>query len=163
MDGVVGKPTERCERSRWGPKALKRTVIGLEVEGRSLTSDQQSCGWFLDSGMGKEMTGKEVTTKQRAVSAISPTTPAQLTHRALCSTRIFLNLVTFQDKGRKFFGSIWNYLTNNAVSHQKTLVFICTALRTSNPICLMSVCVFLQGGWYCIVSGYGPKEHNVAH
>jgi len=28
MDGVVGKPTERCERNRWGPKALKRTVIG---------------------------------------------------------------------------------------------------------------------------------------
>jgi hypothetical protein len=151
MDGVVGKPTERCERSRWGPKKDSNWIgSGGQVTDQWPTELQVVSGQWNGKRDDRERGDNEA---QRAVSTTSPTMSAQLAHRALWSTRIFLNIMTFQDEGSKFFGSVWNYLTNNAVSSQKTLIFICTALRTSNPLCVMSVCVFLQGGWYCIVSG----------
>jgi hypothetical protein len=150
MDGVDGKATERCERSRWGPKE-DTNWIG---SGGQVTDQWPTELQVVFQQWNRKRDDNEA---QRAVSATGPTMSAQLAHRALCSTRISLNLMTFRDEGSKFFESVWNYLTNDAVSHQKTLIFICTALRTSNPICVMSVCVFLQGGWYCTVSGYGPN------
>jgi len=150
MDGVVGKPTERCERSTWGPKEDSNWIgSGGQVTDQWPTELQVVSQQWNRKRDDRERGDNEA---QMAVSATGPTTSAQMTHRALCSTRIFLNLVTFQDEGSKFFGSVWNYLTNKAVSHQKTLIFICTALRTSNPICVMSVCVFLQGGWFLLLS-----------
>jgi hypothetical protein len=140
MDGVVGKPTERCERSRWGLKEDSNWIGS-----RGQVTDQ----WPTELQVVFQQWNRkrDDNEAQRAVSATGPTTSAQLAHRALCSTRIFLNLMTFWDEGSKFFGSVWNYLTNNAFSHQKTLIFICTALRTSNPICVMSVCVCISARW----------------
>jgi hypothetical protein len=57
---------------------------------------------------------------QRAVSTTRPNASPQLTHRALCSTRIFLDVLAFEDEGSTFFGNVGNHLPN-ALSHPRRL------------------------------------------
>jgi hypothetical protein len=117
--GIVGKPTGRCGRSRWGLKKGNNWIGS-----RGVVTDQWSTGELVAS---EQCSGKRDDRKrgdseaQRAVSTTGPNTSAQLVHRTLCSTSIFLDVLAFKDEGSTFFGNVGNHLAKGTVSHPRKL------------------------------------------